>query len=1005
MRTPVSSQGGSDAAPGHPVPAAPADINTTDDHRLMRSISWRSLKANKLRLVLTILAVILGTSFVAGSMMFTRSLSQTYDNLLNATIGEADAVVTAGEEYITQDSLISLRERDDVASVALEDSTSVVVADSNRERLSGSSANGTLQAWVNAADFDNPVPTAATLLEGEAPQGDDQVAVDANTFDTADLALGDTLILVDNQGQREVTIAGVYEADGDTQSLGLRMDEQAYISNYTDGEFFTALVQGTNGASTSFVAELSDAYPGFDIKSGESYAEEISTAIADAMRFVSYFLVAFGLLALLVGVFIIANTFSMIVAQRMKEFALLRALGVSKKQLSRSVLREAAIIGLIGSLLGVVVGVGLVQLIFVIMNARGMSLPTGGFGLSLGSVLVPVILGVIVTMISAYTPAQRAAKVHPVEAMRSGEANTKSSLKGRTIVGAILSALAILLCLLGALQTSASTEQRTSFVGLGTLLLFLGIFLIAPALSIPLVGGIGTIIGKPFGAMGKLAATNSHRNPRRTATTAFALTIGIALVTSIGMLSASMKNSVEAAFEDEVKADFVIAPPMSSNLSIPLNLLSDVAEVDGVGSSVSFGMPGVLIGTDAVQAQQNSFRYSLSTMDGNPTDVFEIEDVEGDFSLSEPGQLLVSQDVLNDISLSIGDTMTMFGYDGSELREVEIVGSFGATQMLPAMVISRATFTTGIGEGQTTEEPAEEEEETATDEDAEATEEAVTEDEEEAVAEDNAVDEATSSDAGLSNSSGSQADPDANVEETIVIIEDDPQTEEEQPQNLDFDIVEMDLEPASHNIRLTQDSEPLEAEDQPTEVVLVNASISTYTIYVTNDGSVSDAQLRSSLEDVVRDYIVVDVYSSSEYAGVASTLIDQMMNILYGLLALSVLIAALGIINTLALNVIERRQEIGMLRAIGTQRGQIRRMIFLESTQIALYGALVGIATGLFIGWSFLRSLDESGMQDVVVSWGGIGVLFIGAALIGVVAAVLPSQRAAKTPPLEAISS
>ncbi|MDO4928975.1 MAG: FtsX-like permease family protein [Corynebacterium sp.] len=1007
MRTPVSSQGGYDAAPGQPMPAAPTatpEISTNDDHRVMRSISWRSLKANKLRLGLTILAVILGTSFVAGSLMFTRSLSQTYDNLLNATIGEADAVVTAGEEYITQDSLQSLRERDDVASVALEDSTSVVVADGNRERLPGSSASGNLQAWVDAKDSDNPVPTAATLLDGAAPQGDDQVAVDADTFDSADLALGDPLILVDDQGQREVTIAGVYEVDDASQSLGLRMDEQAYIDNYTDGEFLTVLVQGVDSTSTSLVADLSDDYPGFEVKSGKDYAEDISTAIADAMRFVSYFLIAFGLLALLVGVFIIANTFSMIVAQRMKEFALLRALGVSKKQLSRSVLREAAIIGLIGSLLGVVVGVGLVQLIFRIMNARGMNLPSGGFGLSLGSVVVPVILGVIVTMISAYTPAQRAAKVHPVEAMRSGEANTKSSLKGRTIVGSSLSALAILLCLLGALLTSASTEQRTSFVGLGTLLLFLGIFLAAPALSIPLVGGIGKIVGKPFGAVGNLAATNSHRNPRRTATTAFALTIGIALVTSIGMLSASMKNSVEAAIEDEVKADFVIAPPMNSSLSIPLNLLSDVAEVDGVGASVSFGRPGVLIGTDAAQAQQNNFRYPISTMDGNPTDVFNIEDVEGDFSLSEPGQLLVSQDVLNDFSLHIGDTLTMFGYDGSELREVEIVGSFGSTQLLTPMVISRATFTTGIGEGQTTEEPAEETPEEAPEE-AEEQDPEATEGEEVAESDDDSAEENTSNDASTQTGSSSQDDPDANVDETVVVFEDDPQTEEQQPQSLDYDVSHMDIEPASYNIRLTQDSEPLEEDDEPTEVVLVNASISTYAVYVTNDGSISDTQLRSSLEDAVRDYIVVDVYSSDEYAGIATALIDRMMNILYGLLALSVLIAALGIINTLALNVIERRQEIGMLRAIGTQQGQIRRMIFLESTQIALYGAFVGVAAGLLIGWSFLRSLDESGMQDVVVSWSSIGVLFVGAALIGVLAAVLPSQRAAKTPPLEAISS
>ena len=309
-------------------------------------------------------------------------------------------------------------------------------------------------------------------------------------------------------------------------SLTLHMDHEGFTERYGDSSQLK--VAAADGVSAEeLVDHLNETFE-VEAESGEELAKEISDQISSALKFVNYFLIAFGLIALLVGTFIIANTFSMIVAQRTKEFALLRALGASRGQITRSVVTEAIIVGLVGSAVGVVAGVGLVAAIKAIFTAQGMPMG-GGLGLSLSAVIVPLILGTVVTVISAWAPARRAGAVKPVEAMRTTESAAGSSLLVRTVLGLLLLVSGIVFAVLGVL-IDASTGPRASLVGLGALNLIVGFFLAGPAISLPIVPSIGRVVGAPFGAVGKLAATNSARNPRRTAATAFALMLGVASV-------------------------------------------------------------------------------------------------------------------------------------------------------------------------------------------------------------------------------------------------------------------------------------------------------------------------------------------------------------------------------------------------------------------------------------------------------------------------------------------
>jgi len=837
----------------------------------LTKVSLRNVAAHKLRLALTVLAVVLGTAFLSGALMFTNMLSATFDSAVDTALEDVDAVVRPTEGSIDMDTFHAIEDTEGVDRVNVFVDEPVVVARQDEIAIQTQLGTSRLLPFYSEGEA---VGRAPVLIDGSAPTATGDIAVNANGAQKYGIAMGEKLIVVDKDGRNEFTVTGLYEDPlAQETSLVLRVGEQAYLDVYRDGASVPAV---TVDGGAGVVDRLKAQFPELEVRAGADVAEEMSQQIREGLSFVSYFLVAFGLVGLLVGTFLIANTFSMIVAQRTREFALLRSLGASRGQITRSVAFESALVGLIGSALGVAGGVGLVALIRVAMARYGMPLPDAGTGLSTRAVVVPLVVGTLVTVLSALAPARKAGQVKPVEAMRSSEAATPQPLRWRTAAGLILVAAGVAAAVYAMGWDDGATGRRAGLVGVAALAAITGLFLAGPALSLPVVPPLGRVIGLPFGAVGRLASTNTRRNPRRTATTAFALMLGIALVTVIGMLGASMKRSVDDVASSEVSADFVLSGPQNGVFPLPEDLPERLEAVDGVGETAAY--------TQAPITVDGQFGYQLGgfgmtdVLQGDPADLIALDMVEGSSSL-DGNTIIAPAPLAQEHGWRVGDTLPVAGPTGESV-EATLGGTFEPSNILQSFVVSdEAAAATGArGTGR---------------------------------------------------------------------------------------------------------------------VLMVG---------VNNDGTVDEAQLRANLEEEVRHDIVVQVRSTNDMAGEVSAMIDQMLFILYALLSLAVVIAVLGIVNTLTLSVIERRQEIGMLRAVGTQRRQVRTMITLESVQMTVYGAILGVLLGLGLGWAFLTVLEAKGLTTITVPWQLILTVLVGSFLVGLLAAVWPAGRAAKTPPLDAIA-
>lgn len=840
----------------------------------MRKVSLRNIVAHKLRLALTLLAVVLGTAFIAGSLMFTNSLSNTFDAAVSNAFTGVDAAVSKKDFGPDLDEKMrqSLSKDDKVGKVNIESAQNVVVANDKAEAFQTTGGGASVRPYYDAEES---VGEPGEIIEGEAPHGTGEVTINDAAAEKYGVTVGQKLLVVHPDKRDEVTVAGIEKPAVDAgPSITLQMDNKAFVERYGNSQQLK--LSAAEGVSPEQLVDHLNATYDVEAESGEKLAEEMSDAISSALKFVNYFLIAFGLIALLVGTFIIANTFSMIVAQRTKEFALLRALGASRRQISRSVVVESFIVGLLGSAVGVVAGMGLVAIIKAVLASRGMPADSG-LGLSPLAVIVPIILGTVVTVVSAWAPARRAGAVEPVEAMRTTESAAASSLKVRTIVGGLLMGLGVIFVIAGVL-VDAATGIRAGLVGLGALSLIVGFSLAGPALSLPIVPTLGRVVGAPFGAIGKLASTNSKRNPRRTAATAFALTLGVALVTAIGMLGATMKSSVAETMEKDISADYLLSGPSQGSFPTPVETGERAAKAEGAGEVITVGTAPVKV-EDQASLNYGPEHTMSETVDSNPQNIFMLNMVEGDSDIAEGG-FIADATTAGEQGWKVGESYELSGMVPGKTTKVELKGIYEDFQMLPKLAVSQ------------------------------------------------------------------------------------------------------------------KDVEKLLPGDALTVAMVgVNAA-----------EGVDLEQLRTNLEESVKELVVVQVASGEEYAGEAASMINQMLTILYALLALAVIIAVLGIVNTLTLGVIERRQEIGMLRAVGTQRRQIRTMITLESVQIAVFGAVVGMILGLGLGWAFIKVLSEEGLGSAVIPWGMLAILLVGSAVVGVLAALWPAHGASKTPPLDAIA-
>ncbi|MGJ4093731.1 ABC transporter permease [Corynebacterium macclintockiae] len=866
--------------------SADAGKSRSSHTRAVAKVSYRSVLANKIRFTLTIIAVVLGTAFISGSFMFTDMMQKSFNGVFENVYSAVDVDVSQKDptKPITEETRKKLESNQDVKSVAMASETTAVVAKDGKQLSTGGAPSVVLP---NDTDEDAPGPSI-TMVDGRAPKGAKETMINSDAAEKHGVHVGDTLKAIDIRNSHEYKVVGIYNTDFSVGGyLGLAIEPSVYIERYTDGTFPDGFwLAARDGVTPDQLKDsIQKQFPELKVVTGDSIVEQATKEVKEGLSFVNYFLLAFALVSLLVGAFIIANTFSMVVAQRMREFALLRSLGASRIQLTTSVVFEAVLVGVVGSLLGILAGMGLSKGIFALMDMAGFGLPSSGLSLTPQAIILPLLIGVLITVISAWAPARRAGRVHPVEAMRSGDVSSASPLKLRTIAGLIVSLAGVAAAVAALLLNDADTKNRAVILGVGALLVIVGTFLISPALSMPVVPALGRVIGAPFGAVGKLASTNSRRNPRRTATTAFALTLGVALVAAFGMVGATMKGAMEGMIGDTIKSDLVVSGPQNQGFPLPKGVEKAVEETEGVEYSSTVGAAPISMGKPMDEGNVSYSGMYAFYYKGDLGKSMGLKSLGEGLKTDEPG-FYASENKAKSMKWNVGDMVPMYRVGQGKMGEVKLLGIYTEPNQ-PQILINEAALAPYSGKGKPLSEVG--------------------------------------------------------------------------------------------DLRIMQ-------------------------VFVHGDGSVRDKELQERVRKSVEPFIVADVLTTAEYAGTVSSGIDQLLMILNAMLALSILVAILGIINTLALNVIERKQEIGMLRAVGTFRGQVRRMITLEAVQIAIYGALLGVLIGVSLGWVFVKVLASEGLDSVVFPWLLLVGMVVGSGIVGVLAAIWPAHKAAKTSPLEAIA-
>lgn len=834
----------------------------------MRKVSLRNLAAHKVRLALTVLSVVLGTAFVAGSFVFTDTLQRTFDSIFEDTAQGVDVRVSAEDATsrgIPNAEIDTIAGIDGVRAVAPFASGQVVLLNSEGAAVQ---TGGAPSMGVSYLPPERALSESDPIVEGAPPTQPGQVAINTSAAERSGLTVGEkTRILVPSRGLVDVSVSGIYDTGTDTGGfIGVSFTESQARELFTDGEHveYVDVAAAAGTSPTELKNTVAAAMPDYQVQTGDEVREETKAEVSEALSFVNYFLLAFGAIALLVGTFIIYNTFSMIVAQRLKELALLRAVGASRQQVGRSVVLEALVVGVVGSALGILAGIGLAYGLRSLLNVFDLGLPEGPLQIEPRTIVVALAVGVLVTTISAYAPARRASKIPPVAAMREEFASTGDSLRMRTMFGIGLGVVGLIGLVIG---SQGSGEGAAALVGVAALALILAVLLGAPALSRPIVGALGSVLAKPFGPIGRLARTNAVRNPRRTAATAFALTLGLMLVSVIGVFGSSAKASVNALVDVGVTADYILSGP--DMMGVPTGAAGAVRELDDVANVVSLHSVSVKIDDE----DQRGASY-----DGPLDGVLDYTMVEGTADVSGTN-MLVSETTANDNGWHVGSTVDLVDGD-NETVTTTVTGIYEDSALLGPWLVS--------------------------------------------------------------------------------------------------DEVYRDVMPAA---------------SLPDFLVLVDAV----------EGADVTA-LREQLEEATEQFVVVQVMDPEQFKGVQAQQIDMLLAILYGLLALAVVIAVLGIVNTLALSVVERRREIGMLRAVGMQRTQMRRTVYLESMLIAVFGAAVGVVLGVAFGWGFVSTLADQGIDRIAVPWGQIVAMLVGSGVVGVLAALWPANRAARTRPLEAIA-
>ena len=847
----------------------------------MLRAAFKNLMARKLRLLMSGFAIVLGVAFVAGSFIFTDTLERNFTNLMDGSVG--DVVVrpagASGDDSAQDARKVPAGVVDrlgDVEGVARADgnvtSFGVFVVSQEGKVIGAQGAPGLGFNWNDAPAAASDQP-ATTLTEGRQPERAGEVVLDPSTADKAGYEVGDQVPLVTSGDQPVVRaeLVGLAEFGGGSLA-GASMsifDTETAQELFTGGRdvYSDAWVTAADDVSQEELRDdVAAALPnGYEAVTGDTAADEASDDITEGMSFISTFLLVFAAIALVVGSFLIVNTFSILVAQRSREMALFRALGASRRQVTRSVLFEATLIGLVGSTLGLVLGGGLAVGLKALFATFGLDLTGAGLVFEPRTVVAAYVVGMVVTLFAAYLPARRASRIAPVAALRDDVAMPEQTLRRRLVVGVGM----IVLGVAGMLVEFLTDVSGSIWAfGIGVLFVLLGVALISPVIGRPVVSAVGWVNRRLFGTVGLLAEQNAVRNPRRTAATASALMIGLTLVSAMSVLGASAKASVDQSVEENFAADFVVSNAIG--VAFSPTVTDQVEQTPGVGTVARFRFgQGEVDGTRAVVGAADPELFDTAVQ----SDI-----IEGSAAGMKGRGLLVEETRAEDLGLSTGDTLPITLPAGE--RTYRVAGVFEASPAVPTGYVMSLDSLAAAG-----------------------------------------------------------------------------------------------IERADNYA------------------------------YVTVAPGADKAQVGEAIETGIADLPTVTLKDQAEYAEEQSAPIDQMLTIIYALLGLAVVIAVLGIVNTLALSVIERTREVGLLRAVGLSRRQLRRMVRLEAIVIALLGATLGVVLGVVFGVGLMSALADEGLDVLRVPSAQLAAFVVASGLVGVLAAVWPARRAAKLDVLTAITT
>ncbi|MDC2999145.1 ABC transporter permease [Acidimicrobiaceae bacterium] len=858
-------------------------------------IAWKNLKTYPVRIFLTTSSIILGVAVIIASNIFSESNKSAFDNLFSGIYEGVDLVVQPIQEDFAQgfsgdggQGPISfevkkipdnkIQEITDLPSVkaawgeVLGFAQFIKIVDGETVLISNGFAPTFGAAWDT-----NPYAQQWSLTEGEPPTNRKEVVMDVLTAENHNFSVGDRVTVLAGATPASFTIVGIAEfanvgaPGGATFALFEFRTAQALLDSKGEVDLINVVIENNfdiNDVKNDITNLDSE---NLNVINAQEAAAEQADSIKQGLDFFNTILNVFAGIAIFVGAFIIQNTFRILLLQRTKELSLLRALGTSKRQIYRLVISESLFMSIIGSGLGIALGIGLAVAVKEGLQYFEFGLPDGPLVLTTEAAITGLIIGITVTIFSSLLPARKASQVSPMEAIRDSVSTPKrKSLLVRLLFGSLISVVGFGV-LFGVLYDFLDVPTLSSLqqVGLGAGVIFVGISVITPSITKPFVFFFDKIYNLLFGILGKLATENSKRTPRRTASTASALMIGLTLISLANVITTSFKAQAESLISEVILADYqVSAANVFVSPGIPTGLSDELLQLDEVTK---------LSRTRATVVGFNDRPLILGAVDETVFDLVKTDDISGD-----------RKDFLGENAIGI--------LKQTAEREGLFVGD---EVILTIPEEGEKTFSVSYIFDWTTQPPA----------------------------------------------------------EFFVLLEN----------NSFFADESLDTE-----------------------------------LYFNVDKKTPE--LEEKINAIVDEYPGVEIRDEEGLVEEANNQIQLLLNVIYGFLSISIFVALFGITNTLSLSVFERTREIGLMRAIGTYRKQIRRMIFIESSIISIFGAALGTSLGIFFAWSLIQTLADEGFTVFAVSvpqttlWIGISIV------AGVIAAILPAIRASRQNILEAIS-